>query len=267
MIGRIGHRPAHSLARRIWNYWRGWLIGGVGKSQAVYFVDHNGQRYKRVVFGDSRQAEIVEADLRAVPLKARFPRLIERHENEVWVEFVPGRRPDLADAADLDLLAGFFADLYAADSELSALAQTSCHEQLHTDLWFLGRSGVLTVERAAALTRHADDIKPDLVWQGFDYVDPVGKNFVVADHGLMAIDVESLQSRRLLGTGVAKCRVHAPGLNVGAFIRGVVERGAPDFSEQYRYVELCFLAGWTKRKLLTGKRRYLQPHRFDDFIS
>lgn len=266
MIGRIGHRPAHSLIRRVANFLRGWLLGGVGKSQAVYFVDHNGQRYKRVVFGDSRQAEIVEADLRAVPLGTRFPRLIERHENEVWVEFVPGRRADLADAADLDLIAGFFADLYAAGSEEIALARTSWHQQLHTDLWFLGRSGVLTPERAEDLTRLADAIKPDLVLHGFDYVDPVGKNFVVADHGLMAIDVESLQSRRLLGTGVAKCRVHARGLNVDAFIRAVLEKGAPDFSHQYRYVELCFLAGWTKRKLLTGKRHYVQPDRFDDFI-
>jgi len=265
VIGRIGHRPAHRLSRRLLNTLRSWFVGGVRKSQAVYFVDINGHRYKRVVFGDSRQAEDVEAALRAVSFRQAFPRLVERHENEIWVEFIPGRRLSLGNAADLAQLAHFFGRLYAQEPRSCPLTETPWHDQLHTDLWFLGNSGVLPPRRAAAIAEHADAIRPHTVWQGFDYVDPVAKNFVIADGELRAIDVESLQPGSLLATGIAKCRVHAPEFDVERFLGEVIDAGAPDIRAQYAYTELCFLAGWTKRKLLAGKRHYVQAERFQSY--
>lgn len=247
------------------NALRSWFVGGVRKSQSVYFVDINGQRYKRVVFGDSRQAEEVELALRAAPVRQAFPRLVERHENEIWVEFIPGRRLSLSNADDLSLLAEFFGQLYAGGSQSCPLSETPWHEQLHTDLWFLGRSGVLPPHRAAEIADHADAIRPDAVWQGFDYIDPVAKNFVIADGALRVIDVESLQPGRLLATGIAKCRVHAPALDVERLIDGAIAAGAPDIRAQFDYTELCFLAGWTKRKLLAGKRHYVQAERFQRY--
>lgn len=265
MIGRFGHRSAHSLGRRTLYALRSYFLGGVSKAQAVYFVEHRGHRYKRVVFGDSRQAELVELNMQAVAVASALPRLILRHEREVWVEFVHGRALDPTSATDLTELATFYADLYRGGAHHVALADTAWHEKLQTDLWFLARSGVLASSRAEEITRHAEDIKPETVWQGYDYVDPVAKNFVVATDGLKAIDIESFQADQLLGTGIAKAGIHWPDFGADDFVARMIECGAPDFRAQQRYTELCFIAGWTKRKVLTGKHRYIQPERFDGF--
>lgn len=270
MLGRIGHRPAHSLARRSLYALRNWLLGGVGKGQAVYFVDYRGQRYKRIVFGDSRQAEQVATALSAVDAVDAFPRLLLWHEREIWVEFVAGRKIDVADASDIGLLATFFARLYQ-DAPITA-ATRDLERRLDVDLWFLERAGVLPAAEVRVLQDKAKRLLPEQVLLGFDYTDPVAKNFIVADKalaggGLKAIDVESLQMQQALGTGIAKAALHWPGFDVQAFIDQVVAGGAPDFRPQYAYVELCLLAGWTKRKLLTGKRRYVQPERFEKFMQ
>ena len=265
MIGRFSHRPAHSLARRLVDGLRSRLVGGIGKSQSVYFVNILGQRYKRVVFGDSRLAEVVEANLEAVGWGAGLPRLVLRHENEIWLEYVTGRALDVRQAGDLQALAEFFATLYRHDSRQLPVAQTHLHTRLQTDLAFLGDAGVLPRQRVGQLLEAADGLKPEFIWSGFDYVDPVTKNFVVAPRGLVAIDVESLQAGQPLGTGVAKSRVHWLGDGADEFIARIIAAGAPDFREQFRYVELCFLAAWTKRKLFAGKRRHIDPERFTCF--
>lgn len=270
MLGRIGHRSAHSLARRSLYALRNWLLGGVGKGQAVYFVDYRGQRYKRIVFGDSRQAELVATALSAVAAADAFPRLVLWHEREIWVEFVAGRKIDVADPGDIASLAAFFARLYQ-DAPISGAAR-DLDRRLQIDLWFLERAGVLSTAEVQALKVTAQRLLPEQVLFGFDYTDPVAKNFIVADGGaagggLKAIDVESLQMHQPLGTGIAKAALHWPDFDASAFVDQVVVAGAPDFTPQYAYVELCLLAGWTKRKLLTGKRRYVQPLRFDKFMQ
>lgn len=271
MLGRIGHRPVHSLARRSLYALRNWLVGGVGKGQAVYFVDYRGQRYKRIVFGDSRQAELVATALQAVLAVDAFPRLLLWHEREIWVEFVSGRKIDVADAEDLARLATFFARLYQ-DAPVAA-ATRDLERRLEVDLWFLERAQVLSREDVRALEVTAHGLLPQQILSGFDYTDPVAKNFIVAGDGgtggggLTAIDVESLQMQQALGTGIAKASLHWPGFDAPTFVDQVVAGGAPDFRPQYAYVELCLLAGWTKRKLLTGKRRYVQPERFEKFLQ
>ncbi len=265
MIGRVGHRSAHSLGRRVLYALRAFFLGGVSKGQAVYFVNHRGHRYKRVVFGDSHQAEKVERTLHEVAVRSAVPRLILCHEREVWVEFVEGRPLDPAASADLELLMHFYAELYRGGARSVPLADTPWHARLANDLWFLERAGVLSSGRVVEIARCGEELEPTTVWLGFDYVDPVVKNFIVAADGLKAIDIESFQAEQLLGTGIAKAGIHFPGFESAAFIDGMVEAGAPDFRAQQRYVELCFLAGWTKRKLLTGKQRYVQPERFDGF--
>jgi len=265
MIGRIAHRSAHSFGRRALYALRSYFLGGVSKTQAVYFVLHRGHRYKRVVFGDSRQAECVESNMQTVAVKSALPRLLLRHEREIWLEFVHGRALDLTSATDMELLAIFYAELYSGGARNVALTDTSWHENLQTDLWFLGRSGVLSPARTEALIRYAETQTPEQIWQGFDYVDPVAKNFIVAADGLKAIDIESIQADQLLGTGIAKAGIHWPGFDADGFIARMLEAGAPDFRAQQRYTELCFIAGWTKRKVLTGKHRYVQPERFDRF--
>lgn len=265
MIGRIFHRPAHSLARRLVNGLRSRFVGGIGKSQSVYFVRIGGRRYKRVVFGDSRQAEIVESNLESIGCEAGLPRLMLRHENEIWVEYVSGRALDITRPGDVQALVEFFAILYRHQPEQRLLEHTHLHSRLLTDLSFLGEAGVLPPQRVGELSAAAERLKPESIWSGFDYVDPVTKNFVVAPRGLVAIDVESLQAGQPLGTGVAKCAVHWLDDRTAEFTARVVAAGAPDFREQTKYVELCFLAAWTKRKLLFGKPRYVDAERFSCF--
>lgn len=271
MLGRIGHRPAHSLARRSLYALRNWLVGGVGKGQAVYFVDYRGQRYKRIVFGDSRQAELVVAALETVAAADAFPRLVLFHEREIWVEFVTGRKIDVSDASDIASLASFFAHLYG-DAPIAA-ASKDLHRRLQNDLWFLEHAEVLSTADVQVLQVAAQRLRPKQVLLGFDYTDPVAKNFIMAASGsggggggLKAIDVECLQTRQALGTGIAKAALHWSGFDQNRFLEQVVAAGAPDIRTQYPYVELCLIAGWTKRKLLTGKRRYVDSERFMKFI-
>jgi hypothetical protein len=265
MIGRFFHRPAHSLARRTVEALRSRFIGGIGKSQRVYFVHVAGQRYKRVIFADSRLAEVVEANLESLGVECGLPRLVLRHENEIWVEFVIGRPLDVNQAEDFQALAELFAALYRHDPVQLPVEQTRLSSRLLSDLQFLGDAGVLAPQRVGQLLTAADQLKPDLIWSGYDYVDPVAKNFVVAPRGLVAIDVESLQAGQPLGLGIAKCRVHWLDQASEDFVARIIAAGAPDFRPQFRFVELCFLAAWTKRKLISGKRRHVDPERFSCF--
>lgn len=269
MIARIGHRSAHSLGRRLLDAIRGRFVGGVGKSQSVYFVTVNGRRFKRVVFGDSYQAEQVEACLERVSRVAGFPRLVLRHENELWSEFVAGARPAPSRPADFDALARFYGAVLGCEPRQHALASTSWPMRLENDLWFLGEAGILDTSRVEALLQHGRSLQPERIWMGFDYVDPPLKNFVLADHGLVAIDLEALQDQQLLGTGIAKCRLHwlDDDARYHQFLDQVQAAGAPDLSAQLGFVELSLLAGWTKRKLLTGKVGRVDARRFDRFLS
>jgi hypothetical protein len=265
MIGRFFHRPAHSLARRTMDGLRSRFVGGIGKSQSVYFVHLAGHRYKRVIFADTRLAEVVESNLESVGYEAGLPRLVLRHENEIWVEFITGRPVDVTQAEDVQAIAELFAALYRHDAVQLPIAGTRLPSRLRTDLQFLGDAGVLAPQRVGQLLTIAHGLEPEVIWSGYDYVDPVTKNFIVAPRGLVAIDVESLQAGQPLGTGVAKCRVHWLGQGSEDFIARIIAAGAPDFRPQFRYVELCFLAAWTKRKLIAGKRRHVDPERFSCF--
>jgi hypothetical protein len=243
---------------------RSCFFGGIGKSQRVYFVHMAGQRYKRVIFADSRLAEVVESNLESLG-SSGLPRLVLRHENEIWVEFVTGRPMDVNQVEDVQALAALFATFYRHAPVQLPEEQTRLSSRLRSDLQFLRDTGVLAPQRIDRLLTVADELKPDAIWSGYDYVDPVVKNFIVAPRGLVAIDVESLQAGQPLGIGIAKCRVHWLDQTSEDFIARVIAAGAPDFRPQFKFVELCFLAAWTKRKLISGKRRHVDPDRFSCF--
>ncbi len=265
MIARIAHRHAHSPGRRLVDFLRGLFVGGVGKSQRVYFVNVNGTRYKRVVFGDSALAAEAEAGLTACSSHVGLPTVILHHENELWVSFVEGRKVDPDSDTDRIALADFFAGLYRIAPRQVDLGQTAFHARLLTDLTFLSDAGILDAARSSALLARAEALKPSTIWLGYDYIDPVLKNFVINDDRLIAIDIESIGRDQPLGTVIAKSTLHWLEDGRDRFADLLIERGAPDFRAQLDYVHLCFLAGWTKRKLLTGKRGRIRPQRFDRF--
>jgi hypothetical protein len=266
-MARIRQKPVLGVPRRLLNWFRSQAFKGVGKTQDAYFVTINGHRYKRVVFGDSHQAAAVADALESYRRCVGLPELILSQENEVWVRFVEGRKPDPEQAEDWLALNDFFAALYAADHYQIDLDSTPLHERLLVDLAFLRDCGIFDGEQHARLADCAERLKPEQIWLGADYVDPVLKNFVVNDRGLFVIDIESLHCGVMLGTGVAKSSLHWLGRDSQAFFERLLDhKGVPDLRPQKDYVELSFLSGWTKRKLLTGKWSRVQTKRFERFL-
>lgn len=268
MFGTSTQRHVHPLWRRVYDRLRPLFGGVVGKTQKAYFVTLNGRRYKRLVLGDAWQAARIEQELEKFEPGEGFPPLILRHENELLLGYVEGRRFDGSDPADRERLARFYAMLYRREPRQVAISELPLAARLERDLQFLVDVGTLDAAVLPALRARAEALQPERVWLGFDYVDPVAKNFVCTGTGVAAVDVESLVSNEVLGTGVAKARVHWLGeAQTGAFLDSMAAAGAPDLDAQLPYVELCFLAGWTKRKVLQGKRHFVQPWRLRSLVD
>jgi len=253
-LGSFFQKNAHSPLRRLYFAFVRRLSGLFAKRQSVYFVDINGTRFKRVVMGDSYEASLVERALEAAPTQARFPRLIQRHENELLLSFVEGRRFDPESAADCSALAAFFGALYGSDRY--GESSRKLWRALQIDLEFLVTAGLLDSALGDSLLLRAAELRPAEVQVGLDYVDPVAKNFVMDGEGIVAIDVESLRRDVPLGTGIAKAGVHWLDRDaIGGLIDQVSEAAGFTLSGQQPFVELCFRVAWTKRKLLQGKQR------------
>ena len=245
--------------RALWLRARG---GGIGKSQRLYFVTLNGHRYKRVVLQDTAMASALEDRLERVGPTPSLPGLVTRHENEIWVEFIRGVAPD-GGAALAEALAAFYAELYQRAPERQPLARTRLPMRLERDLGFLERAGVLDARQHQRLRERAGRVEPGDLWTGFDYVDPVLKNFVhrADGAGLCAVDVESLVDRTPLGTGIAKAMIHWLAPWEDRFWSAFEAAEGPAIREAFPYVEICLIARWTKNKLLTGKHKAVDPRR------
>lgn len=241
----------------------GWLR----KSQRRRFVRVNGQICKRLLLHDSHLAAEIERNLEAFGPSVMFPPLITRFENEIWVEFIPGEKLTRSDDRVVAAMAGFYSALYARAPRQVALAETPYADRVQRDLRFLHRAGLIDEATWRDLAAAAEALAPPRLWLGFDYVDPVLKNFIWrADSGrLCAVDVESLVCDQPLGTGIAKAAVHwlDPAQRAGLLAR--LDPAVPDFRADLPFVELAFLARWTKTKLLTGKTHLVDPARLMPF--
>jgi hypothetical protein len=271
MKARLGswfQKNAHSFPRRLYFGWLQRWRGVFAKRQSVHFVSIHGRRYKRVVFGDSFQAAQVEAALDAFAQSRRFPPLVHRHENELLVGFVEGRSFDREDSADRARLADFLAELWQRASVERPRSELSFDARLAVDLDLLVQARVIEVARAEALAERARAVAPETVWMGYDYVDPVTKNFLIENDRLVAIDVESLQADQPLGTGLAQASLRwlAPG-DVAVMASQVAESGGPDIDAQLDYVRLITTVAWTKRKFLQGKTHFIRPEHFDAVLK
>lgn len=266
-LGSLFQRNAHSPLRRLYFWWLQRWKGVFSKRQRVYFLDIEGRRYKHVVFGDSHLAAEVQDALDAFAASGRFPPLIHRHENELLLGFVEGRAFDHEDSADRARLADFLATLWSRGAAPCSRAELPFDARLAVDLDFLVHVGVLDRPKADALAARAADVAPDELQVGYDYVDPVAKNFVVADDRMIAIDVESLQAAQPLGTSLAQASLRwlAAG-DVAVMASQVAESGGPDIDAQLEYVRILTTVGWTKRKYLQGKTNFIRAEHFDALL-
>jgi hypothetical protein len=126
------------------------------------------------------------------------------------------------------------------------------------------RCGVLAAADAEALGRFAVECAPAQIWLGFDYVDPRPTNFLWCEDGkLRIIDVESIESDRPLGGGLAKAtrRWLAPQREA------VHAAGAAEFEANRPFAELLFLAAWQKRCVLWDKPKLVDAELRTSFLS
>jgi len=265
-LGSLFQRNAHSPARRLYFAWKRRVSALFGKRQSVRFVTINGKRYKRVTLGDSFEAEKIERAMLQARAPARFPRLIHRHENELLVRFVEGRSFEPGNPADREKVAEFLGALYAVAPQNGSPAPFSV--RLATELEFLHDAGLIDAQLKRALAAKSTALVPASLLTGLDYVDPVAKNFVIDAEGVTAIDVESLRDGIPLGSGIAKAEMHwLEDRGIAEFVGQAEQAAELELAAQMDWVRLAFRVGWTKRKLLQGKHRFIRIERLRELVS
>lgn len=238
------------------------------KGQRLSFVRIGTGQYKRIVLRDSWLAAEMERVLEGFGPSPHLPRLLLRHENEVWVEFVAGAPLARAGAVMRTGLADFFAAVHSRAPRLVDTAGTPFPARVERDLAFLEAAGVLAPDERATLAAAAVRLAPPQLWMGHDYTDAVHKNFICrADSGAVCgVDIESLCDGQLIGVGIAKAALRwLP--DPAGFLDLLVRPGVPDVRPYYRFVELSFLARWTKTKLLTGKPQFVDRAHFERLLG
>jgi len=236
------------------------MRGGFDKQQRVYLVEIGRARLKHIVLADSALAAEIAANLDHVAATGIFPRLLARHRNELWVEYVDGRLLTRDAPPQPEHMAEVFAALYALDASHSALEDTGFLSRALEDLTFLERGSLVSAQAAARLAERLRSSAPPDVWIGTDYGDMRAGNLVTDRNGrLRVIDVESIRRRTLLGSGVVRALERWPALDRDALVRGLDQRGVVPFWSYFPFLELASVCARAKRSLLLGKRRSLDP--------
>jgi hypothetical protein len=239
------------------------------KRQRVYLVEIGDLRLKRIEMADSARAETKEIALRCLTGRGVAPALVARHHADLWVEYVEGARVG-ADDADLpDRLATLLAGLYRAASATLPATGPFGAEAVRADLEVLARAGVLPRHTADSVATLLDPLVPPAVWVGCDHTDLLVKNMLRREDGsLCLIDVESVVTNEAVGTGFAKACARWIGPRRDEFVAALRRQPElPDFLSYFPYVEIRFLASWSKRSLLLDKPKLVQAALFDEWIA
>jgi len=266
-IPRFRQTPLHSLGRRLGTALRRHLLGRFVPEKRVRLIQIGGARCKRLTLPDAWTATQMARSLERFRSHRVFPALIAQSANELLLEYVEGSPiGNPLDAAGCDQLAAFFAVLYAHDRHSVDTRSAGFAAALQRDLAFLGHVGVLAASALPELERAADALAPSQVYVGHDYLDPIPRNFVVTPAGqLVAVDIEDLLPNQLLGSGVAKAVLRTPGANRERLLAGIRRTAGLDLAPVMPFVELAFLAAWTKRALLKGRARLVRPELFEPY--
>lgn len=237
------------------------------KAKGIHYVTVNGHRFKRLILCDSFLATQIEQYLEAFQKSGYFPPLMGRYEHEIWLEYVEGVPIGSVDEDFVLKIAEFYATMYGANPALVNAKHSQFPDRLLQDLRFLLQIGVLPQATYKDLQAAVPDLIPEQVWVGYDYTDPVLKNFLQrSENGrICVVDVDGLAGNQLLGIGVAKACVRWLGPYRSLFFAAIANHGAPDFQKYFSFVELCFLAKWMKRGFLEHDWKVLDPALFGRF--
>jgi hypothetical protein len=245
---------------------RRWL-GRFVPEKGVRRIEIGGARFKRLTLPDAWTAVQMIRSLERFRSHHVFPSVIAQSANEILLEWVDGSPiAEPLDDAGCDRLAGFFAVLYAQGRHAVETRVGGFIDALQLDLAFLGQVGVLSATALPELVRASESLAPAQVYVGHDYLDPIPRNFVITPAGrLMAVDVEELMPNQLLGSGVAKAVLRTPGARRDRLLDGIRRTAGLDLAPVMPFVELAFLAGWTKRALLKGRAKLVRPELFEPY--
>lgn len=222
--------------------------------------------FKRVRFGDSGRAEVAARALAIFEGTGAVPRLYERFDDELLVEFVEGERLARIDPAGADALARFYATIHAPDRRTVATAESGVPERLARDLDFLVVTGVIDTTHGGALRDAAERLAPTELTLGWDYTDGVAKNFVWRDDAtLVGVDVEALQPDALIGIGLAKVLARGDAETRARLIETFDRESGLDLEKALPFVELCGEVRWLKRRVLKGSA--IEPDRLERFTA
>jgi hypothetical protein len=237
------------------------------KAKSIHFVTVNGHRFKRLILCDSFLATEIEQHLEGFRGSGYFPPFVARYEHEIWFEFVEGIPIRSVDEDLVLKIAEFYATVYGKNPILLNATQSPFPSRLIQDIHFLRQIDVLTQDSYRDLHSAVPDLIPEQVWVGYDYTDPVLKNFIQRpDNGqICVVDVDGLAGNQLLGTGVAKACVRWLGPYQSMFFSSLTNQGAPDFQKYFNFVELCFLAKWMKRAFLEHDWKVIDSTLFERF--
>ena len=237
------------------------------KAKSLHFVTVNGKQFKRLVVCDSYLASEIEHNLETFRGSEHFPLLVTRYEREVWVEFIHGDTIKTVDERIVEKTADFYTSLYTRNPRYVDAANSLFPYRLHQDLRFLHQVGILGDNIYRELGETAERLVPKKLWLGFDYSDPVLKNFLIrSDSGrLCAVDVEGLVDNQLLGMGVAKACIRWLGPFRSLFFEHLARQNVPDFQSDFPFIELCFLAKWMKRAFFEQDWKVINPSQFERF--
>jgi len=237
------------------------------KAKSIHFVTVYGHRFKRLLLCDSYLASEIERYLENFSQSGYFPPVVARYEHELWLEFVEGKSIPSVDEQFVIKIAEFYATVFGINSALVDTKKSKFPEKLLQDIRFLHQIGVLTQASYQDLQVAVPDLIPEQVWVGYDYTDPVLKNFILGTETgrICVVDVDGLAENQLLGIGVAKACVRWLGPYRSLFFSSLAKQGAPDIQKYFSFVELCFLAKWMKRAFLEHDWKVIDSTLFDRF--
>ncbi|MGB5055610.1 MAG: hypothetical protein WBO24_14565 [Nitrospirales bacterium] len=259
-------RSPFSLKRL--GYWMSRLGGTrLQKDKSLRFVTINGHQFKRLVFCDSYLAVEIERNLECFRSAGIFPNIVIRYEREIWVEFVEGQLIRGIDEPLVEQMANFYSRLYSESPRLVETNKTIFPHRLDRDLTFLNQVGILSDGLVGEIRKSVDALQPKHCWIGFDYTDPVKKNFLFNSKTqlLCAVDVEGLVNEHLIGMGAAKALVRWLNPFKQEFLGLLATKGVPDVQSYYGFIELCFLAQWMKRAFFERDWKAIKPGYFDEY--
>jgi hypothetical protein len=251
-------------------YWMSRLGGTrLQKAKSLHFVTINGQQFKRLILSDSYLAFEIEQNLECFRGSGLFPNVVIRYEREIWVEFVTGHFIREIDEPLVEKVAMFYSRLYSEAPRLMETNKTIFPDRLDRDLHFLNQIGILSNGLLVKIREAVEILQPTHCWIGYDYTDPVKKNFVLNPQTqlLCAVDVEGLVNEHLIGMGAAKALVRWLNPFKNEFLRLLVTKGVPDIQAYYGFIELCFLAQWTKRAFFERDWKGIHPAYFEKYRS